>query len=216
MRNPYYHRIDEKGQQLPYADRVIFAVTDANLIAAKAGLGEADLQARWLKIRDYTFLQNSAKSSGVRVRLWEFGSGSQLALYPNLNTNDAEWRKLFRDVRFRRALSMAIDREELNQVVYVGLATPSNNTIMSRSELFKPEYATRWAEHDPKAASKLLDEIGLTKRDASGIPPAARRALRDHRGREPERANRGNGRAEADLRPLEEDRHQDAGQTADV
>jgi peptide/nickel transport system substrate-binding protein len=169
VRNPYYHRIDEKGQQLPYADRIIFAVTTANLIAAKAGLGEADLQARYLKIRDYTFLQNSAKSSGVRVRLWEFGSGSQLALYPNLNSNDAEWRKLFRDVRFRRALSMAIDREELNQVVYVGLATPSNNTIMSRSELFKPEYASKWANYDPQAASKLLDEIGLTKRDANAI-----------------------------------------------
>jgi peptide/nickel transport system substrate-binding protein len=169
VRNPYYHRIDEKGQQLPYADRVIFAVTDASLIAAKAGLGEADLQARWLKIRDYTFLRNSAKTSGVRVRLWEIGSGSQLALYPNLNTNDAAWRNLFRDPRFRRALSMAIDREELNQVVYVGLATPSNNTIMSSSELFKPEYATKWAEYDLKAASKLLDEIGLTKRDASAF-----------------------------------------------
>jgi peptide/nickel transport system substrate-binding protein len=168
-RNPYYHRIDEKGQQLPYADRVIFAVTTASVIPAKAGLGEAGLQARWLKIRDYSFLQKSARSSGVSVRLWEFGSGSQLALFPNLTTNDAEWRKLFRDVRFRRALSMAIDREELNQVVYLGLATPSNNTIMPRSELFKPEYATRWARYEPQAASRLLDEIGLTKRDASGI-----------------------------------------------
>jgi peptide/nickel transport system substrate-binding protein len=168
-RNPYYHRIDEKGQQLPYADRVIFTVTAANLIAAKAGLGEADLQARYLKIRDYTFLRNGAKSSGVRVLLWQFGSGSQLALYPNLNTNDAQWRELFRDVRFRRALSMAIDREELNNVVYDGLATPSNNTIMPRSTLFKPEYATEWAKYDPKAAGKLLDEIGLTKRYANAI-----------------------------------------------
>jgi peptide/nickel transport system substrate-binding protein len=168
-RNPYYHRIDENGQQLPYADRVIFAVTTTNLIAAKAGMGEADLQARYLKIRDYTFLQNSAKSSGVKIRLWEFGSGSQLALYPNLNTNDAEWRKLFRDVRFRRALSTAIDREELNQVVYVGLATPSNNTIMSRSDLFKTEYAIKWAKYDLEAANRLLDEIGLTKRDKNAI-----------------------------------------------
>jgi len=168
-RNPYYHRMDEKGQQLPYADKVIFAVTTANLIAAKAGMGEADLQARYLKIRDYTFLQNSAKSSGVKIRLWEFGSGSQLSLYPNLNTNDAEWRKLFRDVRFRRALSTAIDREELNQVVYSGLGTPSNNTIMSRSDLFRPEYAIKWAKYDLEAANVLLDEIGLTKRDANAI-----------------------------------------------
>ena len=169
MRNPYYHRNDEKGPQLPYVDRVIFTVAAANLVPAKAGLGEADLQPRYLNMRDYTFLQKSAQTSGVNVRLWEAGSGSQLALYPNLTTNDEEWRKLMRDVRFRRALSLAIDREELNQVVYIGLAKPSNNTIMPRSDLFKPEYATRWADYDPKLANKLLDEVGLTKKDSQGF-----------------------------------------------
>src|SRR5262245_33345648 len=124
VRNPYYHRIDEKGQQLPYVDRIIFTVAATNLIPAKPGLGEADLQSRYPNLRDYTFLQSSARTSGAAVRLWELGSGSQVALYPNLNTNDREWRKLFRDVRFRRALSMAIDRDELNQVIYIGLATP--------------------------------------------------------------------------------------------
>src|SRR5215831_6397131 len=64
-RNPYYHRIDQKGQQLPYIDRVVLTVAATNLIPAKAGLGEADLQPRYLNMRDYTFLQKSAKSSGV-------------------------------------------------------------------------------------------------------------------------------------------------------
>lgn len=169
MRNPYYHRIDEKGQQLPYIDRVIFTVAAANLVPAKAGLGEADLQPRYLNMRDYTFLQKSAQTSGVKVNLWESGSGSQLALYPNLTANDEEWRKLMRDVRFRRALSLAIDREELNQVVYIGLAKPSNNTIMPRSELYKQEYSSKWAQYDPKLANKLLDEIGLTKKDSQGF-----------------------------------------------
>ena len=67
-------------------------------------------------------------------------------------------------MRFRRALSLAIDREEMNQVD-IGLAKPSNNTIMERSALFKPEYASKWAQSDPELANKLLDEIGLTKRD---------------------------------------------------
>jgi peptide/nickel transport system substrate-binding protein len=120
-------------------------------------------------MRDYTFLQKSAKSSGVDVRLWESGSGSQIALFPNLNANDEDWRKLMRDVRFRRALSLGIDRSELNEVVYIGLATPSNNTIMKRSELFKPEYAAKWAQYDPKLANKLLDEVGLKKKDSQGI-----------------------------------------------
>jgi peptide/nickel transport system substrate-binding protein len=169
VRNPFYHRIDESGRQLPYVDRVIFTVAAANLIPAKAGLGESNLQSRYLNMRDYTFLKKSAKSSGADVRLWEFGSGSQVALYPNLNANDEQWRRLFRDVRFRRSLSLGIDREELNQVAFIGLATPSNNTIMPRSVLFRPEYATKWAQYDPAAANKLLDEIGLPRRSADGI-----------------------------------------------
>jgi peptide/nickel transport system substrate-binding protein len=169
QRNPYYYRIDSKGVQLPYLDSVVFTLAAANLIPAKAGLGEADLQPRYLKMRDYTFLRKSAKQSGVNVLLWEEGSGSQLALYPNLTANDEEWRKLNRDARYRRALSLAIDRDEINQVAFIGLAKPSNNTILPRSVLFKPEYASKWAQHDPKAANKLLDEIGLTKRNGSGI-----------------------------------------------
>ncbi len=169
LRNPFYHRIDLKGQQLPYIDRVIFTVAATNLVPAKAGLGEADLQPRYLNMRDYTFLQKSAQSSGVEVRLWESGSGSQLALYPNLTANDEEWRKLMRDVRFRRALSLAIDRDELNETVYIGLAKPSNNTVMEGSKLFKPEYAKKWAQYDPKLANKLLDEVGLNKKDGQGF-----------------------------------------------
>ncbi|MCA0303885.1 MAG: ABC transporter substrate-binding protein [Proteobacteria bacterium] len=168
-RNPYYHRVDRRGQQLPYVDRFVFALTTPNLIAARAGLGESDLQARWLKLRDYTFLQNGAKTARFGVRLWEFGSGSQLALYPNFNAADPAWRRVLRDVRFRRALSMAIDRGELNEVVWLGLGKPSNNTVLPRSPLFRPDYATRWAGHDPRAAAALLDEMGLDGRDIDGI-----------------------------------------------
>jgi peptide/nickel transport system substrate-binding protein len=168
-RNPYYYRVDEKGVQLPYLDKVIFTVVAANLIPAKAGLGESDLQPRYLGLRDYTFLRNASKSSGIRVLLWEKGSGSEVAFYPNLNASDETWKKLNRDVRFRRALSLAIDRDELNEVVYGGMAKPSANTIMPRSVLFRPELATRWATYDTTAANQLLDEAGLDKKGSDGI-----------------------------------------------
>ena len=74
-----------------------------------------------------------------------------------------------RDVRFRRALSLATDRDELNEVVFLGLSKPSNNTVMQRCALFKPEYQTKWATYDPKAANRLLDEIGMTRRNDLGI-----------------------------------------------
>ena len=57
-------------------------VSAANLIPAKAGLGEADLQPRYLNMRDYTFLQKSAKQSGVKVHLWESGSGRRSRSIP--------------------------------------------------------------------------------------------------------------------------------------
>ncbi|WP_448205176.1 ABC transporter substrate-binding protein [Azospirillum sp. sgz302134] len=169
VRNPWFHRVDAQGRQLPYIDRVVMTVADAKIIPAKTGAGESDLQARYLRFDNYTFLTQGAKRNDYRVTLWRTGIGAQMALFPNLTCNDPVWRTLNRDARYRRALSLAIDREELNQVVYYGLATPSNNTLLEASPLWKPEYRDRWAQHDVRQASRLLDEIGLTKRDANGV-----------------------------------------------
>jgi peptide/nickel transport system substrate-binding protein len=92
-----------------------------------------------------------------------------MALHPNLNTTDPAWRELLRDVRFRRALSLAIDRREINEVVYFGLVHPSNNTVLPQSPLFDKFYRDAWIKFDPAAANKLLDEMGLAARDARGL-----------------------------------------------
>ena len=96
-------------------------------------------------------------------------NGAQQALYPNLNSNDKVWRKLTHDVRFRRALSLAIDRHEINQIIYFGLVNESNNTVLPQSPLFKKNFQSRWAGFDLKQANALMDDIGLTKRDDRGI-----------------------------------------------
>lgn len=168
VRNPFFHRVDQAGRQLPYIDRVVMPVVDSKLIPAKTGAGESDLQARDLQFSNYTFLKKAEKGSNFKTYLWRTGKGSHIALYPNLNVVDPVWRQLFRDVRFRRALSMSIDRAQINQVLYFGLATESNNTVVPESPLYKKEYQTLWAKYDRKAADKLLDEIGL-KRGPDGI-----------------------------------------------
>ena len=169
LRNPYFFRVDPQGRQLPYIDKVALQVTDEKLIAPKAGAGEATLQGRGLRFEDYTFLKDGEDAGGYRVSLWHDGRGSAFALYPNLNTNDPVWRALNRDVRFRRALSLGIDRHEINQVVYYGLAREGGNTVLPQSELYKPEFQQAYASHDPKTANALLDAIGLTKRDSEGF-----------------------------------------------
>jgi peptide/nickel transport system substrate-binding protein len=168
VRNPYFHRVDANGRQLPYIDRVVLAVAEAKLIPAKAGAGESDLQARDIQFNNYTFLKKGEKTNNYRTLLWKTAQGSHFALFPNLNVNDPAWRQVLRDARVRRALSLAIDRSQVNQVLYFGLATEGNNTVVAESSLYKKEYQTRWAQFDKKAAEKLLDEAGL-KRGADGV-----------------------------------------------
>ena len=168
VRNPYFHRVDQNGLQLPYIDRFVLAVADPKLIPAKTGSGEADLQARDVNFNNYTFLKQGEKQNGYRTLLWRPGKGAHFALFPNLNVNDPVWRALLRDVRFRRALSLAIDRSLVNQVLYFGLAIESNNTVLPQSPLFREAYRDRWARYDRKQAARLLDEIGL-KRGKDGV-----------------------------------------------
>jgi len=169
VRNPYFHRVDQNGVQLPYLDRIIMAQADGKLIPAKTGAGEADLQFRTITFSNFTFLKENEKRAGYRTLLWKTAKGSHLALFPNMNANDPEWRKLLRDARFRQALSLAIDREAVNQSLFYGLALPANNTVLPESPLFKEEYQTNYAKLDIAAANKLLDELGLSKRNSDGI-----------------------------------------------
>lgn len=169
VRNPYFHRIDSNGRQLPYLDRIVFMQADGKLIPAKAGAGEADLQFRSINFSNFTFLKENEKRAGYKTLLWRTAKGSHLALFPNLNCNDPTWRQLMRDPRFRHALSLGIDRQAINESLFFGLAIESNNTVMPDSPLFKPEYQTTNAQFDAATANRLLDQIGLTKRDSNGI-----------------------------------------------
>ncbi|MBB6484510.1 ABC transporter substrate-binding protein [Rhizobium lusitanum] len=168
-RNPYFHRVDENGRQLPYIDRMILNISSSSIIAAKTGAGESDLQATGIDFSDYTFLKEAEKRYPVKVNLWKSVRGSRVALFPNLNSADPVWRDVLRDVRVRRAMSLAIDRREINMAVFYGLGTESANTVLPDSPLFKPEYASAWIAHDPDQANALLDDAGLARRDDDGI-----------------------------------------------
>lgn len=177
-RNPYYHRVDENGRQLPYIDNLRLSVVSSQLIPAKVGAGDSDLQARYLRFDNFTFLKVAEKRNGFLTHLWRRAEGSYIALQPNLNASDPVWRSIVRDVRFRRALSLAVDRRDINQVIFFGLARESAMTVMPESPLYDDVFASSYARFDPLAANRLLDEMGLKKRDFDGIRflPDGRRA----------------------------------------
>ncbi|NOC93123.1 ABC transporter substrate-binding protein [Ruegeria sp. HKCCD6604] len=169
VRNPYYHRIDSKGVQLPYIDVVEMEIVAPGLVAAKTNAGESDLQGRGLAFRDASILKKGEAQGGYKTLLWKTGVASQIAIYPNLNFSDDVWRDVLRDVRVRRALSLAIDRQTINQALYFKLAHPAANSVLPASPFYSEENAAAWAQYDVDQANALLDEAGLDQRDKNGI-----------------------------------------------
>lgn len=168
-RNPYFHRVDPTGQQLPYIDSVVITITDPKLVPARVGAGEMTLQARYLDFANFTFLRAAEGRNGTHVMLWREGKGASVALYPNLTTNDRVWRAVLRQADFRRALSLAIDRREINQVVFFGLGQETNNTMLRDSPLHNSRNEILYTRRDVEAANVLLDSLGHTARDSQGI-----------------------------------------------
>jgi peptide/nickel transport system substrate-binding protein len=168
-RNPYYHRVDPNGQQLPYIDEVVLLMGSSDLVATKAGSGETDLQARYLRFDDFTFLKQGETDQGYKVLTWRSGVASQISLYPNLNVADPVWRELFQNVNFRRALSIGLNREELNEQLFFGLAKVGGDTVLEHSPLYKEEYASAWTQNDTELANRMLDELGLRARGDENV-----------------------------------------------
>lgn len=170
VRNPYYHRIDARGVQLPYIDVVNMTIVGGGLVAAKANAGEVDLQARGLDFPDVSILKKGEADGGnYRTLIWASGVASQIAIYPNLNFNDPVWRQVMRDVRFRRALSLGIDRRMINRALYFGLGKEGGMTALSSSPLHEDGDLLAWSQMDIPAANALLDDMGLKDRNHAGL-----------------------------------------------
>lgn len=168
-RNPYYWKIDTAGNQLPYIDRITHElVTNAEMVTMKAVAGELDMQLRHVNFLDYTLLKENEKKGDYRVIKWIPALGADVGIFINQNIKDPVLKKLFTNIRFRQALSIAINRDEINQLIYHGVGKPRAATVIPQSPYYDPSVEKMYAEYDPVRANRILDEIGLKKRGPDG------------------------------------------------
>lgn len=153
-RNPYYFKVDADGQQLPYVDRIEFeTVTDPEVLAVKQFAGETDYGAEVVTMPKIALYKANEEKGNYNLK---FGNIHRTAgaIFVNMTYNDENWRKVVQDIRFRKALNMAINRMEVIDAVYYGYAEPTDMVPNEFSE---------------EGAMALLDEMGLDKKDAEGF-----------------------------------------------
>ena len=168
-RNPYYPKVDPEGNQLPYIDYLeVQRVGNAEIMAAKASTGQVDFAGRQFKTSDIPLFKRFEKKNAYSTYLWPRPYGSDVALMVNMTHPDRRLRKIFQDVRFRRGLSLAINRPEINKIAYYGQAVPRQLTVVANSLYFEADFAAAWAQYDPAGARALFDEMGLVDRDGDG------------------------------------------------
>ncbi len=153
-RNPYYFKVDEEGQQLPYINGLLSAVVqDVNMSQLKVIAGEVDFLREDATLDNYALYNENADKGGYRIQLLDMHV-SPTDVTINQTIDDPTWRLVVQDVRFRKALSLATDRETIIDAIYFGFAD-----LPSLSP----------SDYDPDEAERLLDEMGMTARGADGF-----------------------------------------------
>jgi len=170
VRNPYYWKVDTEGKQLPYIDTAKgILAEDPELRAAKIFAGEPDLAEGEVDIKKFPVVKKTAEKNNYRVYLISTypRRTTEVALFFNHTVEDPFLRELFSNVKFKQALSLAIDREDICEAVFLGAAEPQQVVIAPFSPIYEEEYARAYTQYDPEKAKKLLKEVGL-KTDEQG------------------------------------------------
>ncbi|MGH6885275.1 MAG: ABC transporter substrate-binding protein, partial [Geminicoccales bacterium] len=163
--NPYYFKVDSSGQQLPYIDRHHERFLEKELFVLEILNGNVDQKAQNLAIVDYPVFKEAEPTAAFRLVTPPGGNGPYIAF--NQTHKDPALRQIYGDVRFRQAMSLAIDREEINELLYLGLGTPEQ-ALPINVPFVTDEDKAYMIEHDPDRANQLLDEMGL-ERGSDGI-----------------------------------------------
>jgi peptide/nickel transport system substrate-binding protein len=168
-RNPYYFKVDEAGNQLPYIDKIVVKkIDDKETMQGQIISGQVDFAAWDTQMANIPLYKKYEKVGKYKTLIWQTSNASELKFLFNLTIRNPQLRELFRNKKFREAMSLAINRNEINKLLYFNMATPRQPVPMPESKYYNKETEKYCIKYDPVKANKILDEIGLDKRDKDG------------------------------------------------
>ena len=168
-RNPYYWKIDPDGNQLPYIDKVIVnIIADKELLTAKLLSGELDFVGHSSYLKNMELYKKAQTAGQVKIYMWDSTLCAAVIIYPNLTAKDADLREFFGKPEVRKAMSLSVNRDEVNDVVHFGLGTPRQVALWPSSAYYKEGDESQYADYDVDGANNLLDQAGYDAKDADG------------------------------------------------
>ncbi len=167
--NPYFFQVDTAGNQLPYVseqDEIFVNEDEVRLL--KLVNAEADFKAQSLQLSTAPLLLENQEKGNYTVDLRPEVTLATFGI--NMTHENLEKRKVFGDLRFRQALSVAINREEINEAAFFGMGEPKQYVGFTDSPPFVDEkWKRHYAQYDAELANKLLDEMGMKDVDGDGF-----------------------------------------------
>ena len=166
VRNPYYWKVDAKGQQLPYMDKIVYT-TVQNETQTLMLLLDGTVDYQTIDVKDAPTVLDAETTSGTKINLYQWaptywGSG-EYQLHLNLGIADEQKNALFNNPDFRQALSIAVDRVEMAATLTNNWNEPGQAAPQEGALGYSEEWANQWTEYDPAKAQTLLESAGLTK-----------------------------------------------------
>ncbi|MEJ7838752.1 MAG: ABC transporter substrate-binding protein [Thermomicrobiales bacterium] len=161
-RNPFYWKVDTAGNQLPYIDSLVFDVLDKASIVLRAANGEIDMQYKFLGFGDVPVLQGGAEEKDFTVAQWQ-SDAPWIGMYMNQTHLDPTMRTLMQNIDFRAGLSHAINRDEMNQLLYLGLGGTQHPCAVPGDPYYVEGYGYKFTEFNLDTANQLLDTAGVPK-----------------------------------------------------
>jgi len=167
-RNPYFFAVDAEGNQLPYVDGVnhrLFETPDVfDLWIIN---GEVDFQARHVQLDSFTLYKENEEDGDYNVFIG--ASAGHVAIQFNLTTKNELLNEFFNKTDVRKALSLAVDRAAINELVYDGLLTPRQYSPLTSSPNANAAQAGAFIEYDADTANSLLDAAGYSEKNEDGV-----------------------------------------------